>query len=59
MKSNWKVTTNMINDKKVYGVYRTLDVNDVDHSGNREVHGEYTDNREKAVALAERLNRES
>lgn len=56
MKSEWKVTSNMIDGKKIYGVYRTRDVNEVDHSGNREMHGGYTDNREEAAAIAERLN---
>ena len=58
MKSKWKVTSNIIGGKKMYGVYRTLDINAVDHSGNREMHGNYTDNREEAVSVAERLNSE-
>ena len=33
MKSAWKVTSNSINGKKVYGVYRIRDVAEVDHSG--------------------------
>lgn len=39
MKSEWRVTSNRINGIKMYGVYRQLDVNAVDHSGNREYHG--------------------
>lgn len=58
MKSEWKVTSNMIDGKKIYGVYRTRDVNEVDHSGNRETRGGYMVNREEAAALAEILNRE-
>ncbi|MBS3885587.1 MAG: hypothetical protein KGZ56_00860 [Dethiobacter sp.] len=58
MKSMWKLTSNMIGEKRVYGVYRILDVNGVDHSGNREMHGNYMDSREEAMAIAERLNRE-
>ena len=58
MKSEWKVTSNMIDGKKIYGVYRTRDINGVDHSGNREMHGGYMDSREEALAIAERLNRE-
>lgn len=56
MKSKWKVTTNIIGGKRMYGVYRTLDINAVDHSGNREMYGDYTDNREEAKSIAEKLN---
>lgn len=56
MKSEWKVTSNSINGSKMYGVYRQLDVNAVDHSGNRENSGGYVDNREAAQVVADALN---
>ena len=36
MKSEWKVSSNIINGKSRYSIYRLLDTKDVDHSGNRE-----------------------
>ena len=56
MKSAWKVTSNSINGKKVYGVYRIRDVAEVDHSGNREMFGGYMDHRYEAIIIAEKLN---
>ncbi|MDA8227602.1 MAG: hypothetical protein M0T74_07845 [Desulfitobacterium hafniense] len=58
MKSKWKVTSNIINGQKMYGVYRQLDVVEVDHSGNREYAGGYTSEREAAEVVAEELNKE-
>lgn len=54
-KSKWKITTNLIDGKKFYGVYRVIDTSEVDHSGNREVHG-YYGSRAKAEKIAEELN---
>ncbi len=56
MKSEWRVTSNNINGQKMYGVYRLLDINAVDHSGNREMSGGYVDNREDAQVVADALN---
>ena len=56
MKSEWKVTSNSINGIKMYGVYRRLDVNAVDHSGNREYHGGYTLDRDEAQMIVDGLN---
>ena len=56
MKSEWKVTSNSINGSKMYGVYRQLDVNAVDHSGNREYHGGYTLSKDEAQAIVDELN---
>ena len=55
MKSEWKVTSNYIG-KTVYGVFRTIDINAVEHSGNREMHGDYVENRKEAEELAKHLN---
>lgn len=54
----WKVTSNPVGDKYIYGVYRFIDPNEVDHSGNREFYGEYLTDKQEAIALAEKLNEE-
>lgn len=57
MKSEWRVTSNRINDEKMYAVYRLRDMNVVDHSGNREYAGDYIRTRETAAIVAEELNK--
>jgi len=57
MSSEWKVTCNVIDGKRLYGVYRLLSENEVDHSGNREMYGGYEYTYESAQALARLLNR--
>lgn len=59
MKSKWKVTSNTVGDEKLYGVYRLRNVNEVDHSGNREMAGGFIENRDVAQAIADELNAES
>lgn len=56
MKSKWKISCNVIDGKKIYQVYRILDLNVTDHSGNREYYGDYLTDRDQAKAQAERLN---
>lgn len=56
MKSEWKVSSNLINDKKMFIAFRKLNVNAVDHSGNREYHGGYTESKEEAEEIAKGLN---
>jgi len=56
MKGEWKVTSNPIGGKTLYGVYRLLDINEVDHSGNREFAGNYVEDRQIAEFVAEQLN---
>ncbi len=56
MKSEWRVTTNIIDGETFYGVCRLLDVNETDHSGNREMAGGYTCYREAAQVVADALN---
>jgi hypothetical protein len=46
----------MVDGVKLYGVYRLLDVSEIDHAGNREMHGEYMGSREAAQSIAEVLN---
>lgn len=55
--SEWRVSTNPVAGKTFYGVYRTRDLNAVDHSGNRETCG-YYETREEAEKLAAALNAE-
>jgi hypothetical protein len=58
MKSNWKVSSNYWGEKKVYQVFRTLDVEEVDHSGNREyVPDGVFDTRAAAQICADELNK--
>ena len=40
MKSEWMVSYQYINGIKLYSVYRLKDVEEGDHSGNRETRGE-------------------
>ena len=58
LKSEWRVTSNLIGDEKIYQVYRLLDINAVDHSGNRHYYAGYTArDKEKAKIVASALNR--
>lgn len=58
MKSEWRVTSNMINGERMYAIYRLLDVDAVDHSGNREFAGGYIPYREAVEQLCKKLNGE-
>ena len=52
----WKVTSNYVGGEKLFSVYRLRDINEVDHSGNREYAGGWTNNREAAQIIADQLN---
>lgn len=56
--SEWKISTNVVAGKKFYQVYRIRDLNEVEHSGNRETRGGLYESRRDAEALARRLNSE-
>jgi hypothetical protein len=56
MKSEWRITSQYINGKKEYAVYRLCDVNGIDHSGNRVYATEYMHNKQEAERIAETLN---
>lgn len=67
MKSEWRIASNLIDGRKMYIAYRLLDVNRVDHSGNREYiersgapyyPGGYTADRELVKRLVEELNKQ-
>lgn len=59
MNGKWKVTSNSINDQKMYAVYRLENVEEVDHSGNREFASKYMEDRLEAESMAERLNEQT
>lgn len=56
MHSEWRVTTNFVGGDKLYAVYRIRDIDDIDHSGNREYATNYMTDRFKAMNIAENLN---
>lgn len=56
MKSKWKVTANPVCDTMLYRVYRTRNTAEVDHSGNREYYGNYTQDKHAAQEAADKLN---
>lgn len=58
IKSEWKVMSNTINGERMYVVYRLIDKNAVDHSGNREYFGCYVTDHEYAEFTADRLNKQ-
>lgn len=61
MKSEWRVTENYFPSDDgervaMYGVYRLLDVDEVDHSGNREDIGRLFDSQDLAQVYADVMN---
>jgi len=56
MLGEWKVTSQMIGDTRKYSAFRMLDTSKVDHSGNREYAGGYTENREAVEVIVAHLN---
>ena len=55
--SDWFVSTNDIAGMKMYQVVRKINEDEVDHSGNREVHGALFETQEEAQACCDMLNR--
>ena len=58
MKSEWRVSTNYVCGGKEYQVYRLLDVDKTDEGGNREYDNTIFTSKDKAVELANDLNKE-
>lgn len=56
--SEWRVTSNPVAGKMLYGVYRIRDLSQPDHSGNRETRG-YWETKAEAEKLAKTLNEEN
>lgn len=55
--SEWRVSSNPVAGEMLYGVYRIRDLDETDHSGNREIIA-YYHSRDKAVWEARKLNEE-
>lgn len=58
MKSEWKVMRNVVGGTSLYIPYRVKDVAKTVHAGNIETYGNYTENREEAKSVVEKLNGE-
>lgn len=56
--SEWRVSANPVAGKMFYGVYRIRDIDEIDHSGNRETRGGLYETRQEAEKLAATLNEE-
>lgn len=56
--SEWRISTNVVAGRKFYQVYRIKDLNEVDHSGNRETRGGYYERLLDAERLRATLNAE-
>lgn len=56
MKGEWRVSSNNIGGTKYYIAYRLLDIQKVDHGGNREYAGEYESDKKKVEKLVDELN---
>ena len=56
MKSEWRVTSNLIAGEKCYSCYRLKDMDAVDHSGNREYAGTLYRDKADAQAVADEMN---
>lgn len=57
--SEWKLSSNYINGKCNYIAYRLIDKNVVDHSGNREYFGHYSEDKAEVQKLVDKLNAEA
>jgi len=58
MKGKWEVYSNVIGGKTVYMAKRLRDAGGVEHSGNLEGRGDWTEDREAVERLCETLNQE-
>lgn len=59
MKGKWKVTCNPTDSGNyLYAVCRLRDVNEIEHSGNREYGSGYMASKEEAQSIADKLNSE-
>lgn len=56
MESEWRVMSKLIAGKKRYSCYRLKDVEEVDHSGNREELGRWLGTKKAAQVVADELN---
>lgn len=56
MQGKWEVSSQVIGDDKVYTVFRSIDKNKTDHSGNRECVSELYYDKEKVQKIADMFN---
>ncbi len=56
MSGKWFVTSNKIAGQKVYQIARLINVNEIDHAGNREYKGALFENPDQAQRMADRWN---
>lgn len=54
--SEWRVSRNYTSGVTYYRVYRIRDMDEVDHSGNRDYYEGYWDTKEEAQQIADSLN---
>ena len=57
MKSEWKITSQRIGGIEMFAIYRMIDKNGIDHSGNREYAGDYIRDLRAASSMCEALNK--
>ncbi|MFP3154436.1 hypothetical protein LQZ18_08405 [Lachnospiraceae bacterium ZAX-1] len=57
-KVKWEVTSNSIGGKTMYAVYRLIDEDEINHSGNREYATGYLENKRVCEYVAASLNLE-
>ncbi|MBQ7757032.1 MAG: hypothetical protein IJ031_05970 [Oscillospiraceae bacterium] len=58
MKSKWKVSSQYIDGKRFFQVFRLIDEKALHHSGNRECRGGLFESKDEAREYAEKLNKE-
>lgn len=58
MKGKWKVTTNRIGGEIMYRAVRLIDINELEHSGNREFYGHYINDKKEVERNVKKLNEE-
>lgn len=57
MIGEWSVTSRIIDGEEIFQVYRLLNVNGIDHSGNRDYCGGLFSDEAAAQEFADELNR--
>ena len=58
-RGEWQVTSQLINGKRIYQVYRIINTARIDHCGNREYYERVWNDEEDAEALAYELNKDA
>ncbi len=58
MRSRWKVSSQYIGGEKMYIALRVRDISQPQHSGNVEIRGKYSVDRDSVQDLVDQLNKE-